>query len=58
VYGANGKILNINLSNHNIYIENIDEKLYRNFIGGSGIAANLIIKRGDINCDSLSINNP
>ena len=43
--GYNGKILWIDLSSHEIVEENLDENVYRNYLGGYGLGAYIIYSR-------------
>lgn len=52
--GNTGKIINVNLSTAHIEEESLPEEYYKNYIGGSGLAAKLFWERGDFAADPLS----
>jgi aldehyde:ferredoxin oxidoreductase len=56
-YGYNGKILRIDLSKQTIEIEEPDEKLYRTYIGGGGLAAYYLLKEQPPGADPLGPDN-
>ena len=56
--GVWGKILCVDLTNHTSHIENIDENLYEQYLGGAGLAAKLLYDRTDAQTDPLGPNNP
>jgi aldehyde:ferredoxin oxidoreductase len=45
IYGYTGKILFVDLTNRKIYKENLPEEIARNFIGGYGVGARIIMER-------------
>ena len=55
--GYMGKILFVNLSTGEITEETPDEKLYRDFIGGYGIAARILYSRQKAGVDPLGPEN-
>ncbi|MCJ7624580.1 MAG: hypothetical protein MUO76_13845, partial [Anaerolineaceae bacterium] len=55
--GYKGKFLWVNLSNKEIEVENADEGLLRDFVGGYGIAARLYYDRMPPNVDPLGPDN-
>ncbi|MEK7395388.1 MAG: aldehyde ferredoxin oxidoreductase family protein [Candidatus Poribacteria bacterium] len=55
--GYNGKILRINLSDGKIEIDESDEFIYRNYLGGAGLAAYYILKELPKDVDPLSPDN-
>ena len=58
VYGNTGKILEIDLEKQKTSDRKIDEKLYKQFIGGSGLAAALLYDKLTKELDPLSPENP
>ncbi len=57
-FGNTGKILEINLTTKNVSILNPKEELYRQFVGGSGLAAAILFDRLTKELDPLSPENP
>ncbi|MEM0379281.1 MAG: aldehyde ferredoxin oxidoreductase N-terminal domain-containing protein, partial [Nanopusillaceae archaeon] len=57
MFGYNGKILRIDLSNQKIKEEKIDEKILKLWIGGRGLGIYYFIKEVDPKVDPLSDNN-
>lgn len=55
--GYMNKILRINLTKNAIKEEKLDEKLARNFVGGRGLGARIILDEVDSDTDALSENN-
>ncbi|MGB9596696.1 MAG: aldehyde ferredoxin oxidoreductase family protein [Candidatus Poribacteria bacterium] len=55
--GYNGKILRINLTDGKIDIEEPDEFIYRNYLGGAGLSAYYILKELPKGVDPLSSDN-
>lgn len=55
--GYMGKILNVDLSNHKVWEEQLDEKLLRDFIGGAGLGARLLFSRQKAKVDPLGPDN-
>jgi aldehyde:ferredoxin oxidoreductase len=55
--GYNGKILRIDLSEHKIQIEEPDEFIYRNYLGGAALAAQYLLKEIPKGVDALSPDN-
>jgi len=58
LFGNTGKILTVNLSDEKVEIFTPAEEIYRNFIGGSGLAARLLYERLTKELDPLSPENP
>ena len=58
MYGYNGKILIIHLSNHDVTWESLPEIVLRQFIGGSGLGAYLLYQHCPPKIDPLSPDNP
>ncbi|MFB0507756.1 MAG: aldehyde ferredoxin oxidoreductase family protein [Thermodesulfobacteriota bacterium] len=56
--GYANKILRVDLSTSKIYIENLDEELARQFIGGSGLGAKYLYEMTDERTDQLGPENP
>jgi len=52
-----GKFLNINLSTGKVKLENLDETLLRQFIGGRGLAAKLLYNKLPVGAEPLSPEN-
>ncbi len=48
MYGVNGKLLNIDLTLGKIWIDAIPEEDFRKYLGGSGLAAKLIMERTNL----------
>lgn len=55
--GYNGKILNVNLSTGEITVEQPDESLYRQYLGGYGIGARMLWDRVPQGADPLGPDN-
>ena len=55
--GYNGKILWIDLSSNVITEENLDESVYRDYLGGYGIGASIIYTRIKHKCGALAKEN-
>lgn len=53
MYANTGKILRINLDDNRISVFSPDEDLYKNYIGGSGLASRLFYDMADFNCPAL-----
>jgi aldehyde:ferredoxin oxidoreductase len=49
-----GKIIRVDLNAGAVSIEMLPEDDYRNFVGGSGLAAKYFWDKGDFNADALS----
>lgn len=56
-YGFNGKWLRVNLSTGSLRIEEVPEELYREYLGGRGIAAYVLFKELKPGTDPLSPGN-
>ena len=54
MYGNTGKIIVVDLTAGKIEVETLPETDYLSYIGGSGLAARLFWKRGNIQADPLS----
>jgi aldehyde:ferredoxin oxidoreductase len=55
--GFHNKVLHINLSQKSFEEENIDEKIYRKFLGGKGLATHLLLCNAKPASDPLSADN-
>ena len=53
MYGNTGKVLEVDLSSGKIDTLELDEKTYREYIGGVGLAARLIADRGNLETEPL-----
>ena len=53
MYGNTGKVLEVDLSSGKIDTLELDEKTYREYIGGAGLAARLIADRGNLETEPL-----
>ena len=56
-YGYMGKMLFVNLTNRKTHEEDLSEELAKNFIGGYGIGARIIIERMKAGVDPLGPDN-
>jgi len=54
MFGYNGRILEVDLSNRKIDILRLDKEIARNYIGGSGLAAKIIYKETSSEIDPLN----
>ncbi len=54
MHGNTGRIADINLSSGSIESLNLPFETYRDFIGGSGLAARIFMDRADVRADPLS----
>lgn len=52
--GNTGRIIKVNLSNGATEVQSLPEEYYRNYIGGSGLAARVFWEWGDFAADPLS----
>ncbi|OHD81807.1 MAG: hypothetical protein A3J97_00040, partial [Spirochaetes bacterium RIFOXYC1_FULL_54_7] len=57
MYGYNGKILHVNLTEKTFRVEMPDEKFYRKYLGGSGIGAYYLMKETVAGTDPLGPDN-
>ena len=57
MYGWNGKILRINLSDGKVSIQNFDGEFARKFVGGRGFAAKILWDELPPGVDALSPEN-
>ena len=55
--GVHGKILLVDLNNHQFQIEEIPEEVYRRYLGGYGLGAYYLYKHIPANCDPLGPEN-
>lgn len=53
VYGNMGKVVEVDLSTGQVEEIDLDEEVYRKYIGGAGLAAWLLVERGDLNAEPL-----
>ena len=56
-YGYTGKILHVDLTDHNIEIEDRDESFYRSYLGGRGIGYHYLMKMVPPGIDPLAPDN-
>ncbi len=56
-YGNMGKVLEIDLTSGNSEEIELDEAIYRDYIGGAGLAAKLLFDRGDLEAGPLDPGN-
>ncbi|MHA1932943.1 MAG: aldehyde ferredoxin oxidoreductase N-terminal domain-containing protein, partial [Promethearchaeota archaeon] len=52
-----GKLLHVNLSNHSISVESLDETIAKNFLGGAGYACRYLYDKLEKDTDPLSPEN-
>ena len=57
MFGLNGKILHVDLTNERFDIEEPDEKFYRKYVGGSCLGAYYLLKNMTANIDPLDERN-
>ncbi len=57
MYGYNGKILRIDLTNRNCTLEPLDEEKAKKFIGARGLGVKTLLEEIDPKIDPLSIEN-
>lgn len=55
--GFNGKILKVNLDNHEIKVEKFSEEFYRQYMGGPGVGVYFLLKFMEAGIDPLSSKN-
>ena len=55
--GYMGKLLRVDMTNQNVTDEPLDEEILRNYLGGSGLAAKILIEETDADTDPLSGDN-
>lgn len=53
MYGNTGKILEVDLSSGQVEELELDEEIYRRYIGGTGLAARLLFDRGNLDAEPL-----
>ncbi|MBY8993787.1 MAG: aldehyde ferredoxin oxidoreductase, partial [Candidatus Heimdallarchaeota archaeon] len=58
VFGNTGKILEVDLTNEKTSVLKPDPEIYRNYVGGSGLAARLLFDQLTEELDPLSPENP
>lgn len=58
MFGYNGRMACIDLTTGKIEEKSIPEEVFRNFLGGSGLAAKIFLDEFDFTSDALSENNP
>jgi aldehyde:ferredoxin oxidoreductase len=56
-YGFNGKILRVDLTQNKIAVENLDEIIYRTYMGGSALALYYLLKETEPGIDPLAPEN-
>ncbi|HQD06510.1 MAG TPA: aldehyde ferredoxin oxidoreductase family protein [Bacillota bacterium] len=54
MYGNTGKIAELNLSTGELSVLELDEDVYKQYIGGAGLAAKLLFDRGNLEAEPLS----
>ncbi len=57
MFGFNGKILKVNLDKQEIEVENLDEKIYRKYLGGRNIGLHYLMKETKPYIEPLSPEN-
>lgn len=57
-YGIMGKILEVDLSSKTIQYRTSDESVFKKYLGGSGVAAKILMDEFDLGVDPLSPENP
>lgn len=57
-FGYVGKILRVNLSTGNIWVEEPNDKFYRTYVGGRNIIAHYLLKETPAGADPLGPDNP
>jgi aldehyde:ferredoxin oxidoreductase len=57
MYAVTGKLLSVDLNTKNCVIEAVPEQLYRQYLGGYGLGAALLLERMDPACDPLGPEN-
>ncbi len=57
MYGYNGRILRVNLSKQKIKVEELDEEIYRKFLGGKGLGTLIIYREVPSGTKPLSPSN-
>jgi len=58
MYGIGGGILSIDLSNGDVRVDNTDESLIKDYLGGDGLAVRLFVDRADPAVDPFDPANP
>lgn len=56
-YGYNGRILRVNLTENTIRVEELEEKVYRTFIGGGALAGYFLLKEQPAGVEPLGPDN-
>ena len=56
-YGNMGKVLEVDLTTYSSSEIVLDEKIYRDYIGGTGLAAKLLFDRGNLAAEPLDPDN-
>ena len=56
-YGNMGKAAEVDLTSGTVTELELDEQIYRDYIGGSGLAAKLLYDRGNLDADPLDPDN-
>ncbi len=57
MFGFNGKVLRVDLDNHKIDVENLEEKIYRKFLGGRNLGLHYLMNETTPGIDPLSREN-
>jgi aldehyde:ferredoxin oxidoreductase len=57
MYGITGKVLDVDLTLGQIEVLEVEEETYRQFVGGTGLAAKLLYDRGDLEAGPLDPEN-
>jgi aldehyde:ferredoxin oxidoreductase len=52
-YGNTGKVLEVDLTSGQVEVLELDEDIYKQYIGGTGLAAKLLFDRGDLDAGPL-----
>jgi len=53
MFGNSGKVLEVDLSSGQIETLELEEDIYKKYIGGAGLAAKLLFDRGNLDADPL-----
>ncbi|MCJ7510258.1 MAG: aldehyde ferredoxin oxidoreductase family protein [Dehalococcoidia bacterium] len=58
LYGYHGKVLRVDLSSRSYELQELPERVLRDFIGGAGLATRLLYEYAPAGCEPLSPENP